>query len=165
MSNAGRENPFLLPPSAITAIANNRYSGKGGRGRRKGSRIKKKAYRAAMVGILESDGEIIALVNLKEAAFDVLESVSRSKVLKAAVKAMKKAKDNTIEVAIGDFIGNWEIVEIVGSDYASGTDPMMKIKRAGQYEDIYLGKPEELGIFNAMNEFDDLSDFENDLDF
>ncbi|NQY80681.1 MAG: hypothetical protein HRT47_10240 [Candidatus Caenarcaniphilales bacterium] len=166
LENAGRENPFLLPKSAIKAIANNRYSRGGGkRGSRKGDRIKKKAYRATMVGILESEGDTIALVNLKEASFDVLESVSRSKVLKAAVKAMQKAKDNTIEVAIGDFIGNWEIVDIIGSDYDSASDPMIKLKRAGHMKILYLGKPEELGIFNAMNEFDDLSDFENDLEF
>ncbi len=166
LESAGRENPFLLPESAIKAIANNRYSSRGGgRGARKGNSIKKKAYRATMVGILESDGDTIALVNLKEASFDVLESVSRSKVLKAAVKAMQKAKDNTIEVAIGDSIGNWEIVDIVGSDYESASDPLIKLKRAGHMKILYLGKPEELGIFNAMNEFDDLSDFENDLEF
>lgn len=163
LESSGRENPFLLPKSAIKAIANNRYSRGTSRSSRKGNRIKKKAYRATMVGILESEGDIIALVNLKEASFDVLESVSRSKVLKVAVKAMQKAKDNTIEVAIGDFIGNWEIVDIIGSDYESVSDPIIKLKRSDHMKILYLGKPEELGIFNAMNEFDDLSDFENDL--
>ena len=164
IANAGRENPFLLPDTAIKAIANNKYSSKSRRNGGKGDRIKKKAYRATMVGVLESEGEVLALVNLKEASFDVLESVSRSKVIKAAVKAMRKAKDNTVEVAIGDYIGNWEITEIASPDYDLGADPFIKIQREKQSKILYLGKPEELGIFNAMNEFDSLTDFEDDLE-
>ena len=164
IANAGRENPFLLPDTAIKAIANNKYSSKSRRNGGKGDRIKKKAYRATMVGVLESEGEVLALVNLKEASFDVLESVSRSKVIKAAVKAMRKAKYNTVEVAIGDYIGNWEITEIASPDYDLGADPFIKIQREKQSKILYLGKPEELGIFNAMNEFDSLTDFEDDLE-
>ncbi len=116
-----------------------------------------------MIGVIQSDGESIALVNLKEAVFEVADNLTRSKVLKAAIKAMDKALDNTLEVSVGDYIANWELVEIHSPASNDLGEPFIRLKRGDEFKILNMGKAEELGIFDEDNLLDDLTGFENDF--
>ncbi|MFZ4085515.1 MAG: hypothetical protein ACOYK1_08295 [Vampirovibrionia bacterium] len=158
---AGRDNPFILPDSVLKAIASGKARGTGLA--EKTVRFPKKAYRALMIGVIQSDGESIALINLKEAVFEVGDNLTRSKVLKAAIKAMDKALDNTIEVSVGDYIANWELIEIHNPASNDLGEPFIRLKRGDEFKILNMGKAEELGIFDEDNLLDDLTGFENDF--
>lgn len=158
--SAGRENPFILPDSVLKAIASGKM--KGPNSRDQAERFSKKAYRALMVGVVQSAGESIALINLKEAVFEVTDNLTRSKVLKAAIKAMEKALENTIEVSVGDYVANWEIVEIHSPAAGDLGEPFVRLQRGSEFKILNMGKAEELGIFDQNNLIDDLSSFEVD---
>ncbi|MBU6197695.1 MAG: hypothetical protein KGO93_09045 [Cyanobacteria bacterium REEB446] len=158
---AGRDNPFILPDSVLKAIASGKARGTGLA--EKTVRSSKKAYRALMIGVIQSDGETIALINLKEAVFEVGDNLTRSKVLKAAIRAMEKALDNTIEVSVGDYIANWELIEIHNPASNDLGEPFIRLKRGDEFKILNMGKAEELGIFDENNLIDDLTGFENDF--
>jgi hypothetical protein len=158
---AGRDNPFILPDSVLKAIASGKARGTGLA--EKTVRFSKKAYRALMIGVIQSDGESIALINLKEAVFEVGDNLTRSKVLKAAIKAMDKALDNTVEVSVGDYIANWELIEIHNPASNDLGEPFIRLKRGDEFKILNMGKAEELGIFDEDNLLDDLTGFENDF--
>ncbi|MEB3315572.1 MAG: hypothetical protein VKK32_05115 [Candidatus Melainabacteria bacterium] len=158
---AGRDNPFILPDSVLKAIASGKARGTGLA--EKTVRSSKKAYRALMIGVIQSDGESIALINLKEAVFEVGDNLTRSKVLKAAIRAMEKALDNTIEVSVGDYIANWELIEIHNPASNDLGEPFIRLKRGDEFKILNMGKAEELGIFDENNLIDDLTGFENDF--
>jgi len=157
---SGRANPFLVPDSILQAMASGRASATSSFG--KSPTVSRKAYRALMVGVVQANGETIALVSLKEASFEIPESATRSKVLKAAIRAMDKALDSTIEASVGDYIANWELTEIHSPNTGDLGEPFLKLNRKGETKILNLAKAEELGIFNEDNQLDDLSGFEID---
>lgn len=157
---SGRANPFLVPDSILKAMASGKASGASSLG--KSLTVSRKAYRALMVGVVQANGETIALVNLKEAAFEIPESATRSKVLKAAIRAMDKAQDSTIEASVGDYIANWELTEIHSPSSGDLGEPFIRLNRKGETKILNLAKAEELGIFNEDSQLDDLSGFEVD---
>ncbi len=160
LNRAGRNDPFSMPETVIIALADKDAAIKAGLDASgKPEKISLKAFRASLIGILGTEDSKLAIINLKEASFEILPTVDRSKVIQAATREMRSAKDNTIEVTLNDFIGNWQITEIDRPDGTSMSDPRLVLKRNNETKILSLGKTEELGIYDSNNDFDDLSSF------
>jgi hypothetical protein len=157
----GRENPFAMPQSVIDALK--RQSDAALLAKQKPNTYKRLAYRATLLGVLTSEGSTIALVNMQEATFDIIEGTSKSKVLSLATKSMDKAKQNTLEMGQGSFIGPWEIVD-VSAPKGAFSDAKITIEFMGTQKALSMGKAEDLGIFDAVGQLDDLESTENALE-
>ena len=139
--------------------------------KKKPNTYKRSAYRATLLGVLTSEGSTIALINMQEASFDVVEGTNKNKILKIATKVMAKAKSNTLEMGRGSFIGPWEIVSVAEPSGAF-SDAKVTVEYQGIQKVLSMGKAEDLGIFDPAGQIDDLEtsdqkgdDFEDDLDF
>jgi hypothetical protein len=71
--------------------------------------------------------------------------------------------DNTVEVSVGDYIANWELIEIHNPGSNDLSEPFIRLKRGDEFKVLNMGKAEELGIFDEDNLLDDLTGFENDF--
>ncbi len=152
-SSSGRPNPFAVPDSVIAdmrkvqevAIIKKQAP----------KTYRRKAYRAILIGVLTSKDNTIAIVNQQEAVFDILEGTSKDKILKLATKSMDKAKQETLEMVVGSYLGPWKIVRI---DAAKDlfTDAKVHLAMNGQSKVLNMGRGEELGIFTDTGIVDNL---------
>ncbi len=151
--SAGRENPFAIPDSILAdyrkaaeiAIVKQQQP----------NTYKRKAYRATLVGVLTSKDSVVALIDIQEASFDVVEGTGKTKILQLATKAMDKAKKNTQELVMGSYVGPWAVTKI---DSARNTysEAKVTIEYGGQRKVLNMGKSEELGIFDDGGSIDNL---------
>lgn len=151
--SAGRENPFAIPDSILAdyrkaaeiAIVKQQQP----------NTYKRKAYRATLVGVLTSKDSVVALIDIQEASFDVVEGTGKTKILQLATKAMDKAKKNTQELVMGSYVGPWAVTKI---DSAKNTysEAKVTIEYGGQRKVLNMGKSEELGIFDDGGSIDNL---------
>lgn len=152
---AGRENPFMLPDSVLADMV--KAAELDLIKNQKPNTYRRTAYRATLIGVLTSTKNTIALVDYQEAVFDVLEDTSKEKILKLAVKAMDKTKENTQEMIIGSYIGPWKITKIDAPEDPF-IEPRITIENDHQTKELSMGKATELGIFDDDGNFDNLED-------
>lgn len=157
----GRENPFAMPQSVIDALK--RQADLALLAKKKPNTYKRNAYRATLLGVLTSEGSTIALVNVQEANFDVIEGTTKNKVLKLATKSMDKAKKNTLEMSRGSFVGPWEIVSVAAPSGAFA-DAKITVEYRGTQKVLSMGKAEDLGIFDAAGQLDNLESTQNEFE-
>ena len=159
----GRENPFAMPQSVIDALK--RQADLELLAKQKPDSYKRKAYRATLLGVLTAQNSTIALVNLQEAEFEVIEGTSKQKILQLATKSMDKAKKNTLEMVKGSYIGPWQITKI-NAPQGAFSDAKITVVLNGTTKVLSMGRAEDLGIFDPAGDFDDLeqtdSEFEAD---
>ncbi len=165
-SFTGRPNPFAMPRSVLEALKHQEELSR--LAKKQPDTYKRKAYRATLLGVLSSEDSTIALVNMQEAEFDVVEGTSKSKILSLATKSMNKAKKNTLEMVTGSFIGPWQIKKVTAPQGAF-SDAKLTVEFQGATKVLSMGKAEDLGIFDPAGVLDDLDqtgeEFETDEDF
>lgn len=151
--SAGRENPFSIPDSILAdyrkaaQIAMTKQMGP--------NTYKRKAYRATLIGVLTSQDSTVALIDIQEASFDIVEGTGKTKILQLATKAMDKAKRNTQEMLTGSYVGPWAITKIESAKNGF-TEAKVTIEYEGQRKLLHMGKGEELGIFDEDGKIDNL---------
>jgi hypothetical protein len=145
-SSSGRENPFLLPESVLEDL----------RKAAEAELIKKavpdinnyNAYRATLVGVVESETNILAIIDLRTASFEVLEGTSKPKIIKLAIKEMTKAKSNSLELFQGDNIGGSWIIDSIDTGDTSMSEAKVIIRRGKDYKSLRMGQAVDLGVFD-----------------
>lgn len=157
----GRQNPFAMPQSVLDALK--RQSDLALLAKEKPNTFKRNAFRATLLGVLTSEDSTIALVNVQEANFDVVEGTNKAKVLKLATKNMDKAKKNTLEMSEGSFVGPWEIIKI-SKPTGTFSDAKMTLEFQGTQKVLNMGKAEDLGIFDTAGQIDNLDSNDSNLD-
>jgi hypothetical protein len=151
--SSGRENPFATPDSILSELR--KAAEQAIIAKQEPHTYKRKAYRATLLGVLTSNDNTIALVNVQEADFDVLEGSSKDKIIKLAIKSMDKAKKDTLEMTVGSYVGPWQITKIEAPKDAF-SDAKITVKYRGQTKAVRMGKAEELGIFDEDGGLDSL---------
>lgn len=152
---AGRDNPFSMPESVLKDLREAAEIAL--LKKRKPDMYKRLAYRATLVGVLTSQDSTIALIDMQEASFDVLEKTEKKKILKLATKTMDKSKRNTLEMVAGSYIGPWQIIEIVAPEGAF-KDAKLTVQYKDMKKILNMGKAEELGIFTEGGIMDNLEE-------
>lgn len=143
---SGRENPFLLPESILEDL----------RRAAEEDLIKKtapevnsyNAYRATLIGVVGSEGRILALIDLRTADFEVVEGTSKPKIIKLAIKSMTKAKENTLELFQGENIGGDWIIDSIDSGEDTMSEARVMIRRGKDYKVLRMGQAVDLGVFD-----------------
>lgn len=148
-SAAGRSDPFAVPQSVIDdlrkAIEAEIAADK------PPDVFRRTAYRASLVGVLTSEDDTLALVNFRAAVFDIIDGTTKPKIIKLAIKAINKAKDDSLEVFEEDFIGPWKVKQIE-TGRESANESRMIIERDGDEKELRMGVPVDLGIFDEEGE-------------
>lgn len=160
-NETGRLNPFAMPQSVINALqkkADLELIAK-----QKPNSYKRRAYRATLLGVLTSKENVIGLVNVQEAEFEVVEGTSKAKILSMATKSMLKAKENTLEISIGNFVGPWQIQDLVAPD-GPFSEAKLTLAYQGNEKTLYISKAEDLGIFDLEGRIDNLEFNSDDSD-
>jgi hypothetical protein len=151
--SSGRENPFAIPDSIL---ADYRKAAEIAAVKQQGPNTYKRiAYRALLVGVLTSKDSTVALIDVQEAAFDVVEGTGKTKILQLAVKAMDKAKKNTQEMVVGSYVGPWAVTKIEAAKNTY-SEAKVTIEYGTQRKVLSMGKAEELGIFDEQGNIDNL---------
>lgn len=149
--NAGRENPFAIPGLVVEEIKD--QIEKEIDEVAPPELFKRRAHRAALVGVLTSDDRDLALINYKTATFEYLDGTKKDKIIKLATKAMNKSKDEVLELVRGDYIGPWRIAKIdAGSGL--GREALITIEFDGDIRTMKVGQAMELGIFDLNDNLD-----------
>jgi hypothetical protein len=156
--SAGREDPFSIPDSVLQDM---RKIIEAEIVKKQAPSVERKiAYRATLVGVLRSEANIVALIDLKQAEFEVIEGTTKPKIIKLAIKAMSKAKSSSLEMFVGEKLaGSWAIADIdPGTNSLSG--PSVSLERGGDLRVLKLGRAVELGIFDTTGELYTFNDTE-----
>lgn len=151
LDNSGRDNPFAVPRAVLSMIKKDLEAQLE---KDKPPEVYTKvAYRATLVGVLTSKKKTLALVTLRTAKFDVVEGQQKAKIIKNATKAMNKAKEDALELVIGDPVGPWSVKEIDdGREFA--IEARVVVEHEGEEKILRMGAPAELGIYNEEGDLD-----------
>lgn len=153
---SGRENPFAMPQSVIEDLR--KAAEMAILKKQEPNTYRRKAYRATLLGVLTAKDNTIALINIQEADFDILEGTGKAKILKLATKEMDKAKKNTLEMGLNNFIGPW-VISKIETPKGLASDAKVYLQYESKSITLYMGKAEELGIFDEAGKLDDLENF------
>lgn len=153
---SGRPNPFAVPDSIIAdlQVVIKRTEEK----KQEPKFLRRRAYRATLVGVLTSDDKTVALFNFQEASFDVMKGLGKDKILKEAIKSMDKARISALELGLNAYLGPWRIIQITAPKGLS-SEAKIVLQLGTEHRVLTLGKAEELGIFDENGHFDNLDDY------
>lgn len=151
LANSGRDNPFAVPEAVLTMVKQDIEAKIADE--KEPEIYQKTAYRATLTGIVRSGKNVLAVVALRTAIFDIVEGTSKPKLLNKAIKEMNRAKDDSMELIQGDGVGPWNLVEIIdGRD--TGLEAQAIIEQDGEQKVLRMGVPTDLGIYNELGELD-----------